>query len=164
MGEEKSIELSAVEIVEYGIIIICIYRSPDGKINIFFEKLEMIIQKLIDKHKTLILCGDWNINLLQSSNHAKEMNNLLLRYNLKCLVNAPTRITENTASLSDVIIINEDKYANSLNIMDFGLSDCYAQSISIPSPEIKKIPYKTKKRKFNEVNTQEFLHSLKQIT
>ena len=69
--------MSAVEIVEYGIIIICIYRSPDGKINIFFEKLEMIIQKLIDKHKTLILCGDWNINLLQSNNHAKEMNNLL---------------------------------------------------------------------------------------
>jgi len=48
--------------------------------------------------------------------------------------------------------------------MDLGLSDHYAQSISIPSPEIKKTPYKTKKRKFNEVNTQEFLYSLKQIT
>jgi len=43
-GEEKSIEMSAVEIVKNGIIVICIYRSPDGQIGIFFNKLEMIMQ------------------------------------------------------------------------------------------------------------------------
>jgi len=163
-GEEKSIEMSAVEIVKYGITVICIYRSPDGQIGIFLKKLEMIIQKLIGKHKTLILCGDWNINTLKSSPHAKELNNLLLRYNLKSIVNVPTRITKNTASLLDVVITNEEKYVNILSVMDLGLSDHLAQSISISLPDINKTLYKVKKRKFNEVNTQEFLHLLKQVT
>ena len=65
LGEEKSFELSVIEIVRFAIIVICIYRSTDGKIDTFFNKLEMIIQKLIEKRKTLIFCGDWNINLLQ---------------------------------------------------------------------------------------------------
>jgi len=67
LSEEKNFELSVIEIVKQAIIVACIYRSPDGKFDIFFNKLEMIIQKLIGKHKTLILCGDWNINLLQSN-------------------------------------------------------------------------------------------------
>ena len=36
LGEEKGIEVSAIEIVKYGIIVICIYRSPDGQIGTFF--------------------------------------------------------------------------------------------------------------------------------
>ena len=52
VGEEKSFELSVIELVRYAIIIICIYRSPDGKIDTFLNKLRMIIQKLIVKNKT----------------------------------------------------------------------------------------------------------------
>ena len=78
LGEEKNFELSVIEIVKQAIIVACIYRSPDGKIDIFFNKLEMIIQKLIGKHKTLILCGDWNTNLLQSNSHTRELNDLFL--------------------------------------------------------------------------------------
>jgi len=48
--------------------------------------------------------------------------------------------------------------------MDLGLSDHHAQSISISLPEFNNTPYKVKKRKFDEVNTQEFLHLLKQLT
>ena len=52
VGEEKSFELSVIELVRYAIIIICIYRSADEKIDTFLSKLEMIIQKLIVKNKT----------------------------------------------------------------------------------------------------------------
>ena len=65
LGEEKSFELSAFELVRYAVI------------DTFFNKLEMIIQKLTGKHKTLILCGDWNINFHQTSPHTRELNNLL---------------------------------------------------------------------------------------
>ena len=147
LGEEKGMEVSAIEIVKYGIIVICIYRSPDGQIGTFFDKLEKIIQRLIEKHKTLILCGDWNINLLQSSPHTKELNDLFLRYNLKSLVNVPTRITKNTASLLDVVITNEVKYVNSILVMDLGLSDHHTQSISILLPEFNNTLYKVKKKK-----------------
>jgi hypothetical protein len=46
LGEEKSFELSVTELVRYAIIVICIYWSPDGKIDTFLNKLELLIQKL----------------------------------------------------------------------------------------------------------------------
>jgi len=113
LREEKSFELSVIELVRYANIVTCTYRSSDGKIDTFFNKLEMIIQKLTGKHKTLILCGDWNINFLQTSPHTTELNNLLLRYNLKHNVNVPTRITKTTATLLDVVITNEKRSLNS---------------------------------------------------
>lgn len=68
--------------------------SPDGKLGTILNKLELIIQKLMMKCKTLIRCGDWNINFFQTISHTKELNNLLLRYNLKHIINVPTRITK----------------------------------------------------------------------
>ena len=63
-----------------------------------------------------------------------------------------------------MVTTNEEKYVNILSVMDLGLSDHLAQNIYISLPQINKTPYKVKKRKFNEVNTQEFLHLLKQVT
>ena len=164
LGEEKSFELSAIELVRYTIIVICIYRSPDGKIDTFFNKLEMIIQKLAGKHKTLILCGDWNINFLQTSPHTRELNNLLLQYNLKHTVNVPTRISKTTATLLGVVITNDKKYINSLRVMDLSLLDHYAQIKSFSLPEFNNTPYRIKKRQFSEANVQEFLYLLNQVT
>ena len=108
----------------------------------FYNKLEMIIQKLIEKHKTLIFCTDWNINLLQSSPYTREFNDLLLRYNLRSAVNVPTRNTKNTASLLDVVITNEKKCISCLRVMDLGLSHHYAQIVSISIPEFNNTPYR----------------------
>jgi hypothetical protein len=134
------------------------------KIDIFLNKLELVLQMLIVKYKTLILCGDWNINLLQPSPHTRELNNLLLRYNLKHIVSVPTRITKTTATLLDVVITNERKSINSLKVVDLGLSDHYAQILSIPVSGSSNIPYRIKKRQFNEANVQEFLYLLNQVT
>jgi hypothetical protein len=46
-GEEKSFELSIIELVRYAVIIICIYSSPDGKIDTFLNKSELVIQRLL---------------------------------------------------------------------------------------------------------------------
>jgi exonuclease III len=158
-GEEKSFELSVIELVRYAVIIICIYRSPDGKIDTFFNKLELVIQKLMVKSKTLILCRDWNINLLQPSTHTRDLNNLLLRYNLKHTVNVPTRITKTTATLLDVMIMDERKSVNSVKVMDLGLYDHYAQILSISLSDSSNKPYRIKKRQFSEANVQEFIKS-----
>jgi len=148
LGEEKSFEQSVIELVRYAIIVICIYRSPNGKTQTFFNKLEIIIQKLTGKYKTLILCGDWNVNFLQTSPHTRELNNLLLRYNLKNTINVPTRITKTTATLLNVVITNDKTCINSLRVMDLGLSDHYAQIISVSIPEFSNIPHRIKKRQF----------------
>jgi hypothetical protein len=88
------------------------------------------------KHKSLILCRDWNINFLQTSPHTRELNNLLLCYNLKHIVNVPTRIIKTAATLLDVMITNKNKSIKSLKVMDLGLSDHYVQILSIPISDL----------------------------
>ena len=65
LGEEKNFELSVTELVQYAIIVICIYRSPDGRLDTFFKKLEVAVQKLVRKHKTLIFL--WRLEYKFSS-------------------------------------------------------------------------------------------------
>jgi hypothetical protein len=90
------------------------------------------------------------------------MNNLLLRYNLKHIVNVPTRITKTTTTLLDVMITKE-KSINSLKVMDLGLSDHHAQMLSIPISDSSNIPQELKKE-FSEANVQQFLCLLNQVT
>jgi len=39
------------ELVDYGYIIVCIYRSPDGNFWIFLKNLALIIQKIQSRNK-----------------------------------------------------------------------------------------------------------------
>jgi exonuclease III len=124
--------LSITELVDYKIIVICIYRSPNGKFEVFLSRLEIVIQKLQNKKKRLILSGDWNINFLHDSPQVTEINNLLTRFNLTITVKVPMRITKTSSSLLDVIITNNEKLLETARIMELGMSDHYAQILSIP--------------------------------
>jgi hypothetical protein len=156
LGEEENFELSLIELVQYRIIVICIYRTPDGQFDIFLNELDLITQKLIVKYKIVILCGDWNINFIQNSPQERELNSLLLRYNLKHTVNIPTTITKTTATLLDVMITNESNLIGSSVVGDLGLSDHHALVPSIPISEFSNAPYRIKRRQFSEDNVQEF--------
>jgi hypothetical protein len=46
LGEVKNFELSITKLIDYKIILICIYRSPHGKFKVFLNRLEIVIQKL----------------------------------------------------------------------------------------------------------------------
>jgi exonuclease III len=61
---EKNFEMSATELVDYGYIIVCIYRSPDSNFWIFLKNLELIIQIVHARNKKLLVCGDWNLNFM----------------------------------------------------------------------------------------------------
>jgi hypothetical protein len=54
MNEEKNFEMAAIELLEYKITVVCIYRSPDGNYKEFLRKLELVIKKLSVKRKHLI--------------------------------------------------------------------------------------------------------------
>jgi len=41
---EKEFEMSVIELVECGYIIVCTYRSPDSNFWTFFKTLELTIQ------------------------------------------------------------------------------------------------------------------------
>jgi exonuclease III len=100
----ENFEMSVTELVDYGYVIICIYRSPDSHLWIFLKNLELIMQKIQSRNKKLLLCGDWNLNFMLDNIRLRELQNLLESYDMINTVRSPTRITSSTESLIDVII------------------------------------------------------------
>jgi exonuclease III len=123
--------VSIVELLKDKIVVVCIYRAPDGDFHMFLKNLEVVIQKVQLKKKKLILCGDWNINFLDDSVRLRELKNLLRLYNLANIVASPTRITKNSFTLIDVIVTNRQVFECSLSVLDLGYSDHLAQTLKI---------------------------------
>ena len=124
--------MSVSELVDYGYIVVCTYRSPDRKFRTFFETLELTIQiAQAKKKKKLLMCGDWNLNFMLDNIRIQEIKNLLESYNLINVVRSPTRITPRSESLIDVIVTNKDNSELEVSVADLGSSDHLAQVVKI---------------------------------
>jgi exonuclease III len=117
----------------------------------FFNKRETLIQKLLSKNKSLLLCGDWNINLLHENNDKKDLD-LLQRYNLVNTVQSPTRITKSTSSMIELMIINGMMYKMPASKHELGLSDHLAQILPVMCRKSNGTTTKIWRRNFNKNN------------
>ena len=124
---EKEFEMSVIELVDYG----CIYRSQDSKFWTFFNTLELRIQIAQAKRKKLLMCGDWNLNIMLDNIRIQEIKNLLENYNLINIVRSPTKITSSSESLIYVIVTNKDNSQLEVSVADLGFSDHLAQVVKI---------------------------------
>jgi len=95
--------MSVTELMDYGYITVCIYRSPDSNLWIFLKNLELIMQKIQSRNKKLLLYGDWNLNFMLDNIRLQELQNLLESYDMINIVRSPTRIISSTESLIDII-------------------------------------------------------------
>jgi len=141
----------------------CIYRAPNGQFDIFLDKLEIMIQKLLSKNKILILCGDWNLDMLHESSNQSDLLGLLQRHNLINTIQSPTRITNNSNTLLDLMIINKIWYKSPASVLELGLSDHSAQILSITSSKPIQTPTKSWRRNFNKNNINKFTKLLEQV-
>jgi hypothetical protein len=87
-----------VKLLKERIVVVCVYRSPDGDFCMFLKNLEVVIQTVQPKKEKIILCGDWYLIFLDDSVKLHELKNLLLMYNLVNIVTSPTRITKNSVT------------------------------------------------------------------
>lgn len=123
---DKSFELSYVTLPKLSSVIVCLYRTTDGNFTIFLENLEIFLNSIFQPNLSLIICGDLNIDFLVDSKPKTDFLNLLANFNLKPTVSSPTRVTLNSKTSLDQIIIN-DKFPNTTRIINTGFSDHYAQ-------------------------------------
>lgn len=88
----------------------CTYKPPNFNINNFLNEFENTLVNIIPKCDEIICLGDFNIDFLNVNSSATiHFMNLLDSLGLKQIVNNPTRITLNSASLLDYIILSEER-------------------------------------------------------
>ena len=126
------------------IIIGCIYRHPCMSIVEFNDLFTPVLHKITSENKTIILLGDFNIDLIKCSTdiNTSEFFNLISSYNLLPYITLPTRITDRSKTLIDNIFSN----STNTNIISGNLtstvSDHLPQFFIYPDLNKKVIPRK----------------------
>jgi hypothetical protein len=90
------------------ILVICVvYRPPDSKIADFLIEFNNYLMTHTGSTHPLLICGDFNINLLNvdSVNSVAEFVDLIYSNSLLPVIHNPTRITSHSATLIDNIFV-----------------------------------------------------------
>jgi hypothetical protein len=131
---ENVIEVCAahMKVKNHSITLLRVYRSPCGSFDEFAEQLEILLKYLFKPKSKIILCGDFNVNFLVNSSTAHHMISLCQSYNLFHVVDFPTRITKDSSSAIDNILMDYTRL-NTFQVFSLanGLSDHEAQHLCV---------------------------------
>lgn len=112
MSIEKVMEISSVEIRTHSgnIILLSIY-SPPNETRLFLKKIEEVLDMISWTKNTVIIAGDFNINILDKENrNTKDFLELLNSYGIIPTIEVPTRTTSTSSTCIDNIATNHKNY------------------------------------------------------
>ena len=94
-----------------------LYKPPDSSKHLdknFTSKLDEMITMIHHENKETIIAGDLNCNYLGQDDH-KNIKDLFHINGLKQIIKQPTRVTENSSTLIDIILTTyENRIYNSI--------------------------------------------------
>ena len=145
-----------------GFLVGVIYKPPDSSNHLsenFEEKLNEMLETVMAENKECILMGDMNCNYLERSEH-KEVKSIISNNGLKQLIKSPTRITNNSKTLIDVIYSNEPEKINSIKVIPADLSDHELLGCVRKLHSIKHSPKQIKCRNYTNYDPKLFCEDL----
>lgn len=94
-----------------------IYCSPSEDKIVRIKKFEEWIENNCE-NKSVVLCGDFNIDLLKNNNCCRFLNNVINDNGMKQIINEPTRVNNNSSTLIDLCITNINRISAKVSIDD----------------------------------------------
>lgn len=144
------------------IIVGCIYKHPHMDIDLFNnEFLSPLLKKTSKENKTIILLGDFNINLLSCNTEISHSNFLdrLGEYQILPAITLPTRITDTSSTLIDNIFVSPTNYSSISGNLTVAISDHLPQFLILntKTKTVKKEPIQSRRdwSKYNEAAFKE---------
>ena len=142
------------------------YRHHSDHDSIFKSKLKETLKTIKKEKKTVILCGDFNYNLLEyvTDKSVSDFLNTMLEFNFQPCITEPSKITNtNKPSLVDNIFINTMDNPSSGNILEH-ISNDHLPNFIILDHEKKDPTIKIKIRDNKNFNNDGFLCDLQNPT
>ena len=144
------------------ILIGVFYRHPSKNNNLFAENLKKTLKKVNKEKKKTIICGDFNLNLLNfdTDKQANNFLSIMFQHNFQPCITEPTRITNtNKPSLVDNIFINTFDDPSCGNILEH-ISYDHLPNFIILDHEHSKKKKSIKKRDKRNFDKDKFLNDL----
>lgn len=163
--EELHGEFTGIILTDLSLIIIAMYRSPNGNMDRFFYLLEVCLTFLISFNVSIIIGTDHNIDLLRSSADRATFQNILRSFNIFCSVHGPTR---GLASLDNFLTnldvwsydaeISRDMLADHRHVFLTIYDNALEHKTNMCPPVVKNLSY----RVINPTSVLSFTKSLQQ--
>lgn len=104
-----------------------LYRPPNLNINECLDDLENTIISFMPNCTHIFFGTDFNIDVSRTDTPAcKQLFRLLHKYDLSQLVQSPTRVSESSSSIIDLIITNSPELSTVVDVINMeGISDHY---------------------------------------
>jgi hypothetical protein len=168
---ETVLECSGIVIPHFNTVICCIYRPPkEENIRQYFIELNKILEKIIIKYNhqkyNILICGDFNINVLdKKNNNTIEFLDILKEYNLHPTVHEATRITTKSKTAIDNIFTNRTEEHCKINVIYTSLSDHTGQicTLQVDDTDIDNSPEICEYRNLSDKNLQKLHSSLDSV-
>ena len=98
------------------------YRPPNSKLD-FFQKLEDNLERVLDISRNVTLIGDFNCNVSSKNPLSDKIKSLCVDLQLQQLIDAPTRVTNNSSTCIDLILLPQEKTDFQSGVISIGISD-----------------------------------------
>ena len=158
---EKDIEICGIfysDILKTKYLILTCYRSPNGNFKIFCDNITNTLDFLAKPNLQIILTGDFNIDPIRDVSQYKILNNILATYNIKNIINKPTR---DKYSLDHIYA----KKSSPFSVIDNYISDHRIILFKFIKTDISnRIIKKSLRRNYSEKNIDNFCEDLQKET
>jgi Skp family chaperone for outer membrane proteins len=149
------------------VVVGCIYRPPNSDIVTFNDEMDVLLKQISHLNRNVYLLGDFNINLLKTSTHQStyEFINTMFSSSFIPLINRPTRVTANTATLIDNIFTNRHDLGKHINgIIPTDVSDHFSVFHIIYTDDVPhQVSSKSYKRCLNDITMNKFSSRIQSI-
>lgn len=88
-------------------LVITVYHSPNSNHSEFINKMENIVVEYYSFMGTIIIIGDFNINMAVNSFYKDKLCQSIDRLGLHQIMNSFTRVTNSSSSMIDLLITNK---------------------------------------------------------
>ena len=124
LSSNSSLEAAWIDLSLHSqrLLIGSIYRPPDC--SSFFDEFSEVMEILWRNRSNIILLGDFNVNLSSSCDLSlkRKFTSLLCKFNLKNVIDVPTRVTGDTSSLIELILTSVPSKFSSHGASNPGIS------------------------------------------
>ena len=142
-------------------IIICvIYRPPDCPLNCIQDDFRQNYVRALSMNKPIFILGDMNCKLLKNCPEKRAITDLCNDLNLKQLIKEPTRITDTSQSLIDVILVSTEAVILESGVLDSAISNHFPIYVSTKLKVPKTPPTYITVRSYKNYNPTAFSSDL----
>ncbi|CAH1988611.1 unnamed protein product [Acanthoscelides obtectus] len=117
-----------------------VYRPPSANVLDCFHQLTESLTNLSLDNDYAIVMGDFNINVLVNDGRSEMLNCFLESFDLSQLVKEPTRITFNSQTAIDLLMVSSADIISGYEVVDVdGISDHLALIFYVDASEISNL-------------------------